>query len=154
VELLMADGGEGGPGLHYPLVITVSDERWNGVEAALLRGEKPKITSEDHREKWSTLYGEGKVIRRLSVSPLEEADAREVLRSIMEKGNPPMSYDKQDKDMIEVLLNKAGGYPLILKEFIKEFKVKELQGKGRERIEMSDVQAISGGPREYLGEQI
>jgi len=150
VERLMADGGEGGPGLHYPLVITVSDERWNFVEAALLRGENPAITSEDHREKWRAFYGEGKVIRRLSVRPLEEADAREVLRSIMEKGDPPMSYDKQDKDVIEELLNKAGGYPLILKEFIKEFKVKELQGKGRERIEMSDVQAISGGPHKYV----
>jgi len=51
VELLMADGGEGGPGLRYSLVITVSDERLNGVEAALLRGEKPKIKSEEHREK-------------------------------------------------------------------------------------------------------
>jgi len=147
VESFMAHGGEGGSGLHYPLVITVSDERWDRVEAALLRGENPAITSEDHREKWEELYREGKVIRRLSVSPLEEEEARKVLRSIMEKGDPPMKYDEQDKDVIEVLLNKAGGYPFILKEFIKE-----LQGKRRERIDMSDVQAISGEPRKYVVE--
>jgi len=145
VELLMAEGVESGRGLHYPLVITVSDERWNFVEAALLRGETSAITNEDHREKWRTLYGEGKVIRRLSVSPLKKTEAWKVLKSIMEKGDSPMSYDEQDRDAIEELLNKAGGYPLILKEFIKELK-----GKRRERIEMSDVQAISGGPREYL----
>jgi len=145
VELLMAHGGEGGSILHYPLVITVSDERWDRVEAALLRGESPAITSQDHRKKWKELYEEGKVIRRLNVNQLEEEEAKKVLKSIMEKGDPPMSYDEQDKDVIEVLLNKAGGYPLIFKEFIKE-----LRRKGRERIEMSDVQAISGKPRDYM----
>jgi len=55
-----------------------------------------------------------------------------------------MKYDEQDRNVIEELPNKAGGYPLIFKEFIKE-----LQEKGRERIEMSDVLAISGKPREY-----
>jgi len=145
VELLKADGGERDPDLCYPLVIIVSDERWNFVEAVLLRGENPAITSEDHRKKWRTLYEEGKVIRRLRVSQLEEAEARKVLKSIMEKGDPPINYDKQDKGVIEELLNKAGGYPLILKEFIKELKKKR-----RERIEMFDVLAISGRPHEYL----
>ncbi|MFP3138399.1 MAG: hypothetical protein RXS42_09345, partial [Nitrososphaeria archaeon] len=149
VERLMADGGEGGPGLHYPLVITVSDERWNGVEAALLRGENPAITSEEHLRKWKAFYEEGKVIRRLSVNPLKKEEAREVLKSIMEKGKHPMKYDEQDRDVIEELLNKAGGYPLILKEFIKE-----LQEKGKKKIEMSDVQAISGRPREYLVDRL
>jgi hypothetical protein len=142
---LMRDGGEGGSRLSYPLVITVSDERWNGVEAALLRGEKPAITSEEHWKKWSKLYGEGKVIRRLSVSPLKEAEAKKVLKSIMEEGDPPMNYDEQNGDVIKELLNKAGGYPLILKEFVKE-----IRGKGKKRIERSDVQAISGRPREYM----
>jgi hypothetical protein len=115
------------------------------VDATLLRGENPAITSEKHREKWRKLYREGNVIRRLSVSPLKEEEAKKVLKSIMEKGNPPMNYDWQDGDVIEELLNKARGYPLILKEFIKE-----LRGKRKKRIDRSDVQAISGGPREYM----
>jgi len=142
---LMPESGEGGSDFHYPLVITVSDERWSRVEAALLRGENPAITSEKHWDKFRKLYTEGKFIRRLSVSPLAKEEAKTVLRSIMEKGNPPMSYDKQDKDVMEELLKKAGGYPLILKEFIGE-----LRRKGRERIEMSDVQTITGKPLDYM----
>jgi hypothetical protein len=142
---LMRDGGEGGSGLSYPLVITVSDERWYGVEAALLRDKSTMITSQEHRKIWRKLYREGKVIRRLTVSPLKEEEAKRVLKSIMEEGDPPMNYDEQDGDVIEELLNKAGGYPLILKEFVKE-----IRGKGKKRIEKSDVQAISGRPREYM----
>jgi len=142
---LMPDDEEGDSGLSYPMVITVSDERWNGVEATLLRGENPAITSEEHRKKWRKLYREGRVIRQLSVNPLEREEAKKVLKSIMEKGSLSMNYDKQDSDVIDELLKKAGGYPLILKEFIKE-----LRKKGKKKIEMSDVQAISGSPRDYM----
>jgi hypothetical protein len=42
------------------------------VDATLLRVENTAITSEEHREKWRTLYRKGKVIRRLPVSQLKE----------------------------------------------------------------------------------